>query len=571
MNSTNYIGKQIGNYQLIAEIASGAFGSVFQGKHIIFVDRPPVAVKLLHASYIGSAQERERFIHEARVLEKLKHPYSLSIIDAGIHEGTPYLIMEYASNGSLRYLLRRQFPRPLSLGQALTILSQIGQALQHAHQLNIIHRDLKPENILFNSRGEALLADYGIAVVLQTSSIRQIDATGTPAYMAPEQFRGQISKESDQYALSCIAYELLTGRQPFSAPDFVAMGFLHATETPIPPTQLNPQLPHFIDQAILKAMAKQRADRHADIAAFLQSLHPPVPSEAALPTVIAPLAPPIPASPTPAPPLIVAQRGGGHYTSINEAIRHAKAKARILVRPGIYLEELVLDKPVEIIGDGPREQIILESRDADCILMQTDTAIVQGLTLRCRAGLKNKKYYAVGIPRGQLTLQDCDITSDSLACVAIHGSTATPVVRSCTIHDGKAGGVYVYENGQGRIEDCNIVGNALAGVQIETGGNPVVCKCTIHDGKAGGVFVNENGQGTIEDCDIWGNARAGVEIKMGGNPQIQRCRIHRNKYEAIWIYEKGQGTIKNCDLTGNTRGAWDIGSDCRVYRSGNKE
>ncbi len=341
MNSTGYIGKQIGNYQLIAEIASGAFGSVFQGKHIIFADRPPVAVKLLHASYIGSAQERERFIHEAQVLEKLKHPYSLSIIDAGIHEGTPYLVMEYASNGSLRYLLRRQFPRPLSLQAALTILSQIGQALQHAHRLNIIHRDLKPENILFNARGEALLADYGIAVVLQTSSIRQIDATGTPAYMAPEQFRGQISKESDQYALGCIAYELLTGRQPFSAPDFVAMGFLHTTETPLPPTRLNPQLSRFIDQAILKAMAKQRADRHADIAAFLQSLHPPVPSEAPLPTAIAPLAPTIPVSPAPAPPLIVAQRGGGHYTSINEALRHAKAKARILIRPGTYLEELV--------------------------------------------------------------------------------------------------------------------------------------------------------------------------------------------------------------------------------------
>ena len=96
-------------------------------------------------------------------------------------------------------------------------------------------------------------------------------------------------------------------------------------------------------------------------------------------------------------------------------------------------------------------------------------------------------------------------------------------------------------------------------------------KCTIHDGKQGGVLVYENGQGTIEDCDIACNALAGVEIKTGGNSQIQGCRIHRNKYEAIWIYEKGQGTIKNCDLTGNTRGAWDIGSDCRVYRSGNKE
>src|SRR6266849_169966 len=163
-------------------------------------------------------------------------------------------------------------PHTLPVEEALTILAQIGQALQHAHQQNIIHRDLKPENILFNAKGDALLADFGIAIVLATSSVRQVDATGTPAYMAPEQFRGMISKESDQYALGCIAYELFTGHQPFTAPDFVAIGFLHAAEPPLAPTHYNPQLPLHTEQAILKAMAKQRADRYPDIAGFITAL-----------------------------------------------------------------------------------------------------------------------------------------------------------------------------------------------------------------------------------------------------------------------------------------------------------
>ncbi len=117
-----------------------------------------------------------------------------------------------------------------------------------------------------------MLADFGIAIVLATSSVRQVDATGTPAYMAPEQFRGMISKESDQYALGCIAYEVFTGHQPFTAPDFVAIGFLHATEPPLAPTHYNPQLPIHTEQAILKALAKQRADRYPDIAGFITAL-----------------------------------------------------------------------------------------------------------------------------------------------------------------------------------------------------------------------------------------------------------------------------------------------------------
>ncbi len=213
------------------------------------------------------------FLSEAKLLERLKHPLIIPIYEFGIDDGLPYLVLEYASGGSLRDLLNSWSRQPLPVAEAVLILSQIGDALYYTHQQGVIHHDLKPENILFNSKGDALLADFGIAIVRTTATLEQVtEVKGTPAYMAPEQFRGRVSKRSDQYALGCIAYELVTGRQPFRAPDAIAMGFKHMRESPIPPTQLIPGLPPQIEQAILKAMGKRRIDRYSDVFTFIKEL-----------------------------------------------------------------------------------------------------------------------------------------------------------------------------------------------------------------------------------------------------------------------------------------------------------
>ena len=237
-----YIGKQIGNYRIEQTIASGSFGTVYLARHLHLKQRT-VVIKILHAVHLGSDEEKEQFLREAQILETLKGLANiLPLLDVGIDGNVPYMIAEYAEQGSLRMRMRAT-RSPLPLQEALTIIEQVGQGLQGAHDKGIVHRDLKPENILFNAKGEALLADFGISTVLSTASVSYTQVAGTPAYMAPEQFRGKVCKESDQYALACIAYELLTGRKLFEAPDPVSMGFLHATEPPTPPRQLNPQIP----------------------------------------------------------------------------------------------------------------------------------------------------------------------------------------------------------------------------------------------------------------------------------------------------------------------------------------
>lgn len=265
------IQETIGNYRLVAKLASGSFGHVYRGEHTILTNRI-VAIKLMHDVNLSSQKERDSFIREARLLEQLRHPYILPIIDVGFHESCPYIVTEYAPNGSLRNRLQRHPHKPFPQEEALTILSQIGQALHHAHQQKIVHRDLKPENILFNAKGEAVLADFGVATVLSTLSMQQSSLVGTPMYMAPEQFKGKCGKESDQYALGCIAYELFTGQKPFTGSDLFSMAFQHLQEAPVPPRQLNAKVPVHIEQAILKAMAKERADRYADVSAFVTAL-----------------------------------------------------------------------------------------------------------------------------------------------------------------------------------------------------------------------------------------------------------------------------------------------------------
>ena len=262
------IGKQIGNYRLIEEIASGAFGTVYRAHHYILTSRI-VALKMLHVHL--PARERARFIQEAQFLESLRHRHILSVVDIGFDDGRPYLASVYAPGGSLRQRLDQK--RLLSWDETHIILTQVGEALCYAHQQNIVHCDLKPENILFNAEGEAVLADFGIATVLSTMSVKQLaDMEGTPAYMAPEQFHGQVSKEVDQYALGCIAYEMVTGQRLFTAPNLVAMCIKHETEQPVPPRQINAQVAVHVQEAILKALAKHRSDRHKDVAAFLSAL-----------------------------------------------------------------------------------------------------------------------------------------------------------------------------------------------------------------------------------------------------------------------------------------------------------
>ncbi|HJP90690.1 MAG TPA: right-handed parallel beta-helix repeat-containing protein [Pyrinomonadaceae bacterium] len=246
----------------------------------------------------------------------------------------------------------------------------------------------------------------------------------------------------------------------------------------------------------------------------------------------------------------------GDFVTITEAIKNSGPGTRIIVRPGLYQEGLIIDKPLEIIGDGEPGEVVVQAIGMDVILFQTTMGRVVNLVLRQMGG---EKWYGVDITQGRLELEDCDITSESLACVGIHGG-ASPRLRRNRIHDSKNGnGVLVYQNAQGTLEDNDIFRNAFSDVEIKSGSNPTLRRNRIHDSKpSGGVLVHEGGQGIFEDNDIFGSELAGVEIKNTGNPTLRRNRIYESKTSGILVFDGGLGILEDNEIFGNANSGVQI-------------
>lgn len=273
---------------------------------------------------------------------------------------------------------------------------------------------------------------------------------------------------------------------------------------------------------------------------------------------------------SPSPTHVVDPYHRGDFPTISEAIKAASPGDLILVRPGLYEESLIVDKPLEIIGDGPRADIEIRAHDASALVFKASIGRVSNLTLRRTGG--TGRSHGVTIFQGRLELEKCDISSDSLACVAIRDG-ADPRLRGNKIHGGRQSGVFIFNNGLGTLEDNEIFGNQFSGVEIKTGSDPTLRRNQIYDNKVNGVYAYEGGLGKLEDNAITGNGGVGVRIDEGSSTVLRHNSINRNRYEGVWIDGGSSGVIEDNDLTGNVGGPWDIAPDCEpnVTRARNKE
>ncbi|MCY7348832.1 MAG: pectinesterase family protein [Pyrinomonadaceae bacterium] len=251
---------------------------------------------------------------------------------------------------------------------------------------------------------------------------------------------------------------------------------------------------------------------------------------------------------------VVSANGGGNYTSIGEALRNVPTNSRLLVREGLYHESVVLDKNIEIVGDGAVENIIVRSPNQSCVSMQTEKAAVRGLTLQGCGKSSGKSFFAVNVPHGELTLENCHVSSDSLSCVAIHGANANPLIKNCWIHDGADSGIFVFDNARALIENCDICHNKNVNLAITQGANPAVKNCRIYAGENGGIVVWGNGAaGVIEDCEITNHRLANVGISQSANPIFRRCVIFGGRDLGVFVQQKGYGSFEECDIYGNRK------------------
>jgi serine/threonine protein kinase len=258
-------------YAIERELGRGGMATVYLARDLKH-DRL-VAFKLLRPD-LSAILGPERFIREIQLTAGLQHPHILPLLDSGSVDGFLFYVMPYVEGESLRQRLEREGQLPLEEG--LAIAHDVGAALEFAHGQGVIHRDVKPENVLLY-RGEAMVADFGIALAASSAGRERLTETGlslgTPAYMSPEQASAspKLDARSDQYSLACVVYEMLAGEPPYTGPTAQAIIAKRLSE-PVPHLSTVRAVPHGIEVAVTRALAKSPADRFPSVAAFIGAL-----------------------------------------------------------------------------------------------------------------------------------------------------------------------------------------------------------------------------------------------------------------------------------------------------------
>jgi serine/threonine protein kinase len=270
---SDLIGKSLGRYHILEQIGEGGMATVYKAQDTRL--DAEVAVKVIRTEKLAQEilqRSLTRFEREAKTLARLNHPNIIRVTDYGEHEGKPYLVMPYFPSGSLKQWLGK----PIPWQEAFQLILPIARALDYAHRQNMIHRDVKPSNILMTADGEPMLTDFGIAKVLDLEETADLTGTGmgigTPEYMAPEQWQGNTSTQSDVYSLGVVLYEMITGRKPYTANTPAALLLKQATE-PLPrPTLFVPDLPDSVEQILIKALTKNSHERFETTSQFALAL-----------------------------------------------------------------------------------------------------------------------------------------------------------------------------------------------------------------------------------------------------------------------------------------------------------
>lgn len=283
-------------YRLDEIIGEGGMAVVYRGYDTLL--NRIVAIKLLRAQYGADDNFLKRFEREAQSVARLSHPNIVNVYDVGQDGDSRYIVMEYVDGRNLKELIRRQ--GPFSVDGATYIIRQVAGALDYAHAHGIIHRDIKPQNILVDQEGNVKVADFGIAKGLSDATLTEVGiGMGTVHYVSPEQARGEHAVPgSDIYATGVVLYEMLTKRVPFEADAPVGVAMQHVNSAPPPPSQFNPALTPGVEAVVLRALAKDPADRFPTATALADALerretNPAAGATRAMPTTVMAGPPPV--------------------------------------------------------------------------------------------------------------------------------------------------------------------------------------------------------------------------------------------------------------------------------------
>lgn len=319
---------------------------------------------------------------------------------------------------------------------------------------------------------------------------------------------------------------------------------------------------------------------------------------------------------------VVSPHGDGTHRTIAAALIDATSGTRIIVRPGTYTAPLIIDTPVEIVGEGSRNKILVSVADGHCVVSRATDVALRHLTIRNKGSDEYETHAAVRATAGTLGIEDCHIESAISDGVAVDGERVTVTIRRChivkvaesaihitrraqataedcvielantgttirqggiltmarcTIRSCSNAGLSFYEYGSGTVEDCTLEGMGAMGIGILQGSDPAIRRCTLRNGEMNGIGVLMHGLPLIEDCVISGHGMEGIVVRDAGNPIVRRCKIADSTHVGIGVYERGQGQFEDCEITGNMYGGValeDAGTipilrRCRFYENDN--
>ncbi|MBI1794099.1 MAG: protein kinase [Chloroflexi bacterium] len=264
------IGENVGPYRIVEQLGQGGMATVYKAYHAA-LDRY-VAVKALHPAFGEDPNFEARFQREARLVAKLEHPQIVPVYDYAEHEHRPYLVMKFIEGDTLKARLNQG---PLTSDEINKVVDSVGSALAYAHKQGILHRDIKPSNVLLATDGQIYLADFGLARIAQAaeSTLSSDMIMGTPQYISPEQAMGKkdLDEGTDIYSFGVMLYEMVVGQVPFNADTPFSIIHDHIY-SPLPmPRAINPKVPEAVERVLLKGLAKERADRYANVGSFVEA------------------------------------------------------------------------------------------------------------------------------------------------------------------------------------------------------------------------------------------------------------------------------------------------------------
>lgn len=565
--------EKIGKFQVRSLIGKGAMGEVYLGVDPILGRE--VAIKTILPGTAFGEEAQARFEREARATGSLNHPHIVTVYEFGEDEDLHYLAMEFVQGEDLETLIRGERFTKIEL---LELVAQVCEGLGYAHAKGVIHRDIKPSNILvaMGKKPVAKLMDFGVALISQSDLTQKGVWMGTVNYMAPEYLdTGKATPSSDIFAVGVMLYEVITGgRKPFSGETVTTVlnAILRSAPGPIAPDEAEGVPPQIL-AVVRRSLEREPRDRYATAeelaAAIRKALHaqePPVKTSGG--------SRPLPKR-VPTDKLIIVGKGGrAHCLSLRVALRQAEPGVQILVLPGHYRENVVVDKDVTIQGEGDPSQVILESPKGACMTLQSGRVAIQGLTFRksWAPGKDPDPAPAVLLLSGQAELGNCEILSDCEPAVVLQGPGNAMTLRNCTLGGEGTVGLLAKSGAMATMEGCVLKGHREAEVRALEGSHLALNRCALRQSEGVGIQMNDGSQATLEDCELENLAGGGIEADRGSRVVLRRCHLQGSRFAGVLAMEKSQVFAEDSEFSGHggaglhaTGGASSHLSQCRFH------